>query len=88
MTPRSRLAWLSGGVVAGAGLLGGCASDRQYTPTTQGTDLSTLPRGRMTPQPFPGVDLVRKGGQEPSDPGVRMAGAGDVDRPIADRRDD
>ncbi len=45
-------------VLAGPGLAG-CARDRgAITPTTTGTDLSRLPRGRMTPQPFPGSSLA------------------------------
>jgi hypothetical protein len=37
----------------------GCAHDRgQITPTTSGTDLRAMPRGRMTPQPFPGSSLA------------------------------
>jgi hypothetical protein len=38
----------------------GCAGDRgRITPTTSGTDLKAMPRGRMTPQPFPGSSLAR-----------------------------
>jgi len=38
----------------------GCARDRsQITPTTTGTDLRNIPRGRMTPLPFPGSSLAR-----------------------------
>ncbi len=32
---------------------------RMITPTTTGTDLRNMPRGRMTPLPFPGSDLAR-----------------------------
>ena len=43
------------------GLVGqGCARERhQITPTTLGTDLKRMPRGKMTPFPWPGVDLVK-----------------------------
>lgn len=38
----------------------GCARDRgRITPTTSGTDLRAMPRGRMIPQPFPGSSLAR-----------------------------
>jgi len=38
----------------------GCARDRsQITPTTTGTDLRNIPRGRMTPLPFPGSSLAK-----------------------------
>ena len=38
----------------------GCARGRgQITPTTTGTDLRAMPRGRMIPQPFPGSSLAR-----------------------------
>ncbi len=41
----------------------GCARDRdRITPTTSGTNLKTMPRGRMTPQPFPGSSLAGSGG--------------------------
>jgi hypothetical protein len=41
-----------------------CARDRrQITPTTLGTNLRTVPRGRMIPPPFPGNDLARAKGQ-------------------------
>jgi len=37
----------------------GCARDRaQITQTTSGTNLRAMPRGRMTPQPFPGSSLA------------------------------
>lgn len=37
-----------------------CARDRhQVTPGTLGTDLKRMPRGQMTPFPWPGVDLAR-----------------------------
>ena len=38
----------------------GCTPEkRQITPTTSGTDLRNIPRGRMTPQPFPGSSLAQ-----------------------------
>lgn len=46
----------------GALTLLGCRADRaRITPTTTGTDLRNLPRGKMTPLPFPGSDLARSG---------------------------
>ena len=39
--------------------LAGCTRDHtRITPTTSGTDLRNMPRGRMTPQPFPGSSLA------------------------------
>ena len=72
----NRLLWVG---MAGLALGGGCARDRaEITPTTLGTDLTALPRGRMTPQAFPGTDLVRQGG--PADGAVQMAGSSDAIR--------
>ncbi len=45
-------------VVALLGMLApaGCQSDHaMITPSTTGTDLRNMPRGRMTPLPFPGA---------------------------------
>ena len=71
-----RLFWVS---MAGLALIGGCARDRaEVTPTTLGTDLTGLPRGRMTAQPFPGTDLVRERGA--ADGAVQMAGSSDAIR--------
>ena len=37
-----------------------CAHERaMITPTTLGTNLRTMPRGRMIGPPFPGTDLAR-----------------------------
>ena len=82
-TSRSRPAPAPGLILAlAAGLLApGCASEkRQITPTTLGTDLRTLPRGRMTPQPFPGSDLARSKPLRPAaartlDPATALATA-------------
>ena len=47
----------------------GCARDRgQITPTTLGTDLQAMPRGRMIPQPFPGSSLARPAPAPPRGP--------------------
>ena len=49
-------------VAALAGLAGlaGCKADHsRITPTTTGTALRDMPRGRMTPLPFPGSSLAR-----------------------------
>lgn len=63
-------------LLLGLGTLG-CARDHgRITPTTSGTDLRNLPRGRMTPQPFPGSDLARNARPAasplPTDPGTRF----------------
>ena len=60
---------------------GGCAREhRQITPTTLGTDLKRMPRGKMTPYPWPGQSIVkatppspRIGGPGPVDPDAAMA---------------
>lgn len=45
----------------------GCARDHsQITPTTTGTDLRNMPRGRMTPLPFPGSSLAQAGKADPA----------------------
>jgi hypothetical protein len=37
----------------------GCAHERhEITPTTLGTDLKRMPRGKMTPFPWPGQSIV------------------------------
>ena len=46
-------------VVGGVIPLGCTPGKRQITPTTTGTDLRNVPRGRMTPLPFPGSSLAR-----------------------------
>ena len=63
-------------VVVALGLIaGGCARDRhEITPTTLGTDLRRIPRGTMTPFPWPGVDLVKD-----SPPSNRIDGRGMFD---------
>jgi hypothetical protein len=39
---------------------GGCARERhEITPTTLGTDSTKRPRGKMTPFPWPGQDIVK-----------------------------
>jgi hypothetical protein len=39
---------------------GGCARERhEITPTTLGTDFNRTPRGKMTPFPWPGLDIVK-----------------------------
>lgn len=48
-------------ILALASAFSGCARDRNaITPTTTGTDFSTVPRGRMVPQPFPGSSLANR----------------------------
>ena len=43
------------------GVIPGCAPDRRrITPTTTGSDLRNLPRGRMTPLPFPGSSIAHE----------------------------
>jgi hypothetical protein len=38
----------------------GCANKRhEITPTTLGTDLKRMPRGKMTPFPWPGQSIVQ-----------------------------
>ncbi len=74
------------GVLLSLALLApGCARDRgQITPTTTGTDLSAMPRGRMTPLPFPGSSLAHSAqpvsGGPTSDPGTSVASGGAVAR--------
>ena len=48
-------------------------SKRMITPTTTGSDLRNLPRGRMIPQPFPGNDLVRSTRRPALDPATVAA---------------
>jgi hypothetical protein len=39
---------------------GGCARGRhEITPTTLGTDLERMPRGKMTPFPWPGQSISK-----------------------------
>ncbi|WP_435015378.1 hypothetical protein TA3x_002916 [Tundrisphaera sp. TA3] len=67
------LAWLAAVAIAG------CAGDRaEITPTTQGTDLSRVPAGRMVPQPFPGSSLARDAGRANGDPSILTAGGSDA----------
>lgn len=47
---------------------------RRITPTTGGTDLRALPRGRMAPQPFPGSSLARAEHRPTVDRQARVAG--------------
>lgn len=63
-TPPSRwIAVVAALIVGGAP---GCGRERRMiTPTTTGTDLTTMPRGRMTPLPFPGSSLARAGSPAP-----------------------
>ncbi len=57
----------------------GCARDRgQITPTTSGTDLKAMPRGRMTPQPFPGSSLAAAGPRQPESDPAAMPASGDA----------
>ena len=64
-------------LVALLGLLApvGCTRDHsRITPTTSGTDLRTMPRGRMTPLPFPGSSLAHAGDRTPkTDPATVTA---------------
>src|SRR5438270_618683 len=56
-------------------LFEGCAEDKhRITPTTLGTDFRRVPRGKMKPFPWPGVDLART-----SPPSTRVEGPGTVD---------
>jgi hypothetical protein len=68
-------------------VLGGCHPERrQITPTTLGTDQRTIPRGTMTPYPWPGQDIVKATptptakpvGEPTTDPNAAMASG--VDR--------
>ena len=52
----------------------GCARNHsQITPTTTGTDLRNIPRGRMTPLPFPGSSLARVPKTDPATVTVKTA---------------
>jgi hypothetical protein len=67
-------AWVLLGLV-----FGGCARERhEITPTTLGTDLKRMPRGKMTPFPWPGQDIVNAAPRMPS-----AAGPGPVDAQAA-----
>lgn len=59
------------------GLVGtGCTRDHsRITPTTTGTDLRNMPRGRMTPLPFPGSSLARAAPAPKLDPATATAAA-------------
>ncbi len=59
--------------------IAGCGRERrQITPTTTGTDLVNIPRGKMTPLPFPGSSLARSGAPRPTaDPATTPASAAD-----------
>ena len=59
MVISSRTAILFLLISAGAIPLGCTPGKREITPTTTGTDLKNMPRGRMTPLPFPGSSLAR-----------------------------
>ncbi len=51
----------------------GCARERhQITPTTIGTDFKRMPRGKMTPFPWPGQDISRAT-PAPVDPQAALA---------------
>ncbi len=59
----------------------GCARERrEITPTTLGTDLQSMPRGKMTPYPWPGQSIARatpSPGSPTNDPEAALAsGAG------------
>jgi hypothetical protein len=58
----------------------GCARERrEITPSTLGTDLKRMPRGRMTPYPWPGQSIVRapaRTGGPTVDPDASMASGG------------
>ncbi len=80
MRDRSIVALLALGLAASASP--GCAHDRgRITPTTSGTDLKAMPRGRMIPQPFPGSSLARRAPGSPRiDPAASVASGEDVVR--------
>ncbi len=62
-------------ILALGALAPGCARDRsQITPTTSGTDLRNIPRGRMTPQAFPGSSLARAGQGDPATIAAKASG--------------
>lgn len=71
-------------VALALGVLGliapGCTPDRRrITPTTSGSDLRHLPRGRMSPQPLPGTDLVHRDGRPRVDSAaLRASGPSDA----------
>ncbi len=69
------LAALACGLIIGT--LPGCGRERrQITPTTTGTDLRAMPRGRMTPLPFPGSSLARSENSKPTaDPATTSTSA-------------
>ena len=63
------------GLLVGWLAVAGCTRDQtRITPSTSGTDLRSMPRGKMTPLPFPGSSLaaaptdheLKQAGQEPS----------------------
>jgi hypothetical protein len=75
------LALLTSGLI-----LGGCHGEpRQITPTTLGTDLTRMPRGKMTPFPWPGQSIVKtsptgKPDQAKVDPNAATASGESVGR--------
>jgi hypothetical protein len=63
------------------GLIGpGCAHERhEITPTTLGTDLRHLPRGKMISPPWPGQSIVEskpRPGPSTADPDAALASGG------------
>lgn len=66
------------GLIAPAAAVPACAPGRRrITPTTTGSDLRALPRGRMAPPPFPGSSLARvdRAGPATGDPAATTAAA-------------
>ena len=61
-------------------LFQGCAGEKhQITPTTLGTDLSRMPRGKMIPFPWPGQSISQatpRPKAPTADPEVAAASAG------------